>query len=52
MLNTVDVIEIAKVTVSVVIKAIELNQENDIELPNKISIEFYKLYRNKSSGIY
>jgi hypothetical protein len=39
MLNTVDVIEIAKVTVSVVIKAIELNQENDIELPNKISIE-------------
>jgi len=38
-MTTSDVIEIAKVTVSVVIKAIEQGQENDLELPNKISIE-------------
>jgi hypothetical protein len=39
MPTTADVIEIAKVTVSVVIKAIEQGQENDLQLPNKIRIE-------------
>lgn len=39
MLTTSEVIDIAKVTVSVVVKAIEQGQENDLELPNKIRIE-------------
>jgi tagatose-1,6-bisphosphate aldolase non-catalytic subunit AgaZ/GatZ len=39
MPTTAEVIEIARVTVAVVIKAIEQGQENDLELPNKIRIE-------------
>ncbi len=42
-MTTSDVIEIAKVTVSVVIKAIEQGQENDLELPN---------FQGKSPGIF
>jgi hypothetical protein len=38
-MTTSEVIDIAKVTVSVVIKAIEQGKENDIHLPNKISME-------------
>lgn len=39
MPTTAEVIDIARVTVSVVVKAIEQGQENDLELPNKIRIE-------------
>lgn len=43
MPTTADVIEIAKVCVSLATKAIELQQENDINLPKKISTEAYLL---------
>lgn len=39
MPSTADVIEIAKISVSLVVKAIENNQENDLQLPKKISTE-------------
>jgi hypothetical protein len=39
MPTTAEVIDIARVTVAVVVKAIEQGQENDLELPNKIRIE-------------
>ena len=43
MPNTADVIEIAKISVSLVVRAIENNQENDLQLPKKISTEAYLL---------
>ena len=43
MPSTADVIEIAKVSVSLVIKAIENQQENDLSLPKKLSTESYLL---------
>jgi hypothetical protein len=54
MPNTADVIEIAKISVSLVVKAIENNQENDLQLPKKISTEVYLLqwaYSNNYTGI-
>lgn len=54
MPSTADVIEIAKVSVSLVIKAIENQQENDYSLPKKLSTESYLLewaYSNNYTGI-
>jgi hypothetical protein len=54
MPNTADVIEIAKVSISLVIKAIENQQENDLSLPKKLSTEAYLLqwvYSNGYTGI-
>jgi len=54
MPSTADVIEIAKISVSLVVKAIENNQENDLQLPKKISTEVYLLqwaYSNNYTGI-
>ena len=54
MPSTADVIEIAKVSVSLVIKAIENQQENDLSLPKKLSTESYLLecaYSNNYTGI-
>jgi hypothetical protein len=54
MPSIADVIEISKVSVSLVIKAIDLGQENDINLPKKISMESSILqwvYSNAYSGI-
>lgn len=54
MPSIADVIEISKVTVSLVIKAIDLGQENDIYLPKKISMESSILewaYSNSYTGI-
>lgn len=54
MPSTADVIEIAKISVSLVIKAIENQQENDLSLPKKLSTEAYLLqwcYVNNYSGI-
>lgn len=39
MPSTADVIEIAKVSVSLVIRDIDLGKENDLNLPKKISME-------------
>lgn len=43
MPSTADVIEIAKVSISLIIKAIENQQENDLNLPKKLSTEAYLL---------
>jgi hypothetical protein len=54
MPTTSDVIEIAKISVSLAIKAIENQQENDLSLPKKLSTEAYLLewsYINNYSGI-
>jgi hypothetical protein len=54
MPSTADVIEIAKISVSLVIKAIENKQENDLSLPKKLSTEVYLLqwvYSNGYTGI-
>jgi len=54
MPSTSDVIEIAKISVSLAIKAIENQQENDLSLPEKLSTEAYLLqwaYVNNYSGI-
>ena len=54
MLSVQNVINVAKVSVSLVIKAIDLNQENDIYLPKKISVESSILewvYNNNYNGI-
>ncbi len=54
MPSTADVIEIAKVSISLIIKAIENQQENDLNLPKKLSTEVYLLqwvYSNSYTGI-
>lgn len=54
MPSTADVIEIAKISVSLAIKAIENQQENDLNLPKKLSTEGYLLqwvYSNGYTGI-
>ena len=54
MPSTADVIEIAKVSISLMIKAIENQQENDLNLPKKLSTEVYLLqwvYSNSYTGI-
>lgn len=50
MPSTADVIEIAKVSVSLAIKAIENKQENDLDLPKKLSTEAYLLEWVYSGG--
>jgi hypothetical protein len=50
MPSTADVIEIAKISVSLVIKAIENQQENDLSLPEKLSTEGYLLEWVYSTG--
>ena len=54
MPSTADVIEIAKVSISLIIKALENQQENDLNLPKKLSTEVYLLqwvYSNSYTGI-